>query len=133
MRIKVTKRYFDVQLGRTTTVGEELEVSDQRGTELVNNPNGIVEAIGVSKSVAEVKHDTQPPLKSEEGLRNDNPETKQDEPAQETEDTNTDKEEVKESQKEETKEVSKPVSKAQKPVKKTTARSYKRGSFKSKK
>ena len=67
MQLRVLKRYNDLELGRHLEIGEILEFSDERGTQLINHPSRIVELVTISgfieKPKEKKKFDTNPPLK----------------------------------------------------------------------
>lgn len=64
MKLKVLKNYKDLQLERVVEKDEVIEVTEERGKALLNNPNNIVVAIGTSK-----EFDTTPPLKAESTVK----------------------------------------------------------------
>lgn len=61
MKVKALKNYKDMKLNRLVEAGEVIEVSDERGTELVKHSMHIVEQV-----LEKPRYDLTPPLKTPE-------------------------------------------------------------------
>lgn len=74
MKLKAKKNFQDMQANVRRVVGDIFEVTDERGNELLANPNDIVEKLQDVIVEESATHDLTPPLKTPEQLEKESQE-----------------------------------------------------------